>query len=142
RWERALDREETAARAVEHRIGRLVRAEERTRIAPADEPVAKGPRRFERTPVAVGSVGQPKFLYRPDKEGVFRCPNVFDTIADEAAIDALRKALLEAEGVVVSRDPERAREYGFDLPHTLEVSLCGPDATLDDLDVRFTVQLG
>lgn len=142
-WERSLDTDEVAARDVQHRIGRLIRADERTAIAPADEPESRGAQRFGRTPVSVGTVGEPKFLYRPDAAGVFRCPNVFDTIADESAIDALRKSLLEAEGVVKTRDPARAKEYGFDLPHSIEVSLHGPVVDPDgDQDVRFTVQLG
>ncbi|MFG0318627.1 MAG: hypothetical protein ACF8XB_15240, partial [Planctomycetota bacterium JB042] len=93
RWDARLERDETAARAVESRIGRLIRADERTRIAPADLPVSHGPRRFDRTPVSVGRVGAPKFLYRPDAEGIFR---VRDRVEDvRAAEDPLRIRTVE-----------------------------------------------
>jgi len=127
-WERNLGEGEVASRDVQFRIGRLIRAAEREAI--------------DATAVSIRTGENAGFLYLEVEDGVYRCPAIFNAIADADSIQALMNSLLNAEGVVVSRDPEKAKSYGFDLPGTMTVALHGPDVTPDGGDERFAVELG
>lgn len=109
--ERRVERCEGAERQAAHRIGRLVPRAEREH--------------WEITALEVGRWGEPRLHFAKGDDGVWRCKDRYGAPADGRAIEGLVKALLDAEGVVVTRDPNEARELGIGTPSTWVVVLAG-----------------
>lgn len=127
-WDSVLERDSQALRDPRNRIGRLIRAEERDAL--------------EIAAISVGRGDGPRHLFTPI-EGVWRCPTWQDALVAKEQVDALLKALLEAEGMARSSDPARASDYGIGGSAGLRVQLHGP-ALLKraDRDVRLEIEFG
>lgn len=120
--------EELSSRKSVDRIGRLIREAERGRLKIAAVTVETGK-------------GQ-AYVYAP-VEGYWRCVNANAAVASEAQVNALMKALLDAEGVVQSSDAARVKDYGFDGERMLRIQLHGAKYGKDPgRDVLFRIDLG
>jgi hypothetical protein len=128
-WDRALEAEYEESRSVRDRIGRLVGKEARERIGTV-------------AGLSLDIGGTQRFDYEFEG-GRWRIADATRAIGDGAAIEELVKALLEAEGVVASTDPNRFGDYGLAPAAAWTVRLHGQELRkLADRDVRLRCELG
>lgn len=119
---------EAEARQASNRVGRLVESAERDALRVAAVSVLSGDGR--------------RFLYGR-VNGLWRCIDHHEAVADEAAISALVESILAAEGVAQTDDPARFADYGIGTPDGWRVQLHGSEVMArPDRHVIFELDVG
>ncbi len=128
-WDRALADEREAVRGASGRLEKLLDDAQRAGLVVAA--------------VRVETAQGESFLYARAR-GVWRLlePPV-NTYVDQYALGGLMQSLLDAEGVVLTKEKLRAKSYGFGGDVALRVTLHGTGLQKDeDQDVLFGADLG
>ena len=126
--ERSLAESERAERAAGSQVGRFLPLEEAEDLLVAAITLAKQ----DGTSYLVGR-----------SQGLWRCLDLYGTPVREASVQQLLAGVREAEGIVQSRDPQRAADYGLDTERAWRVTFHGPALMSDpDRDVVLEVEVG
>lgn len=111
-WDRSLSETELLSRHTSLKVRQLIAKElrESQRIAA----------------IRLEDPGQKEtFIYARGKDA-WRCLSRFGAVADEAKIKSLLEKLFNTQGIVQSKDPARAPDYGLGPASVLHLSLHGP----------------